>query len=173
MDFDLEEATAILRRTPATLTALLRDLPEAWSRARDGEGEWSPYDVAGHLLLAEQQLWIPRLRIVLEPGEASVFTPFQPDGFLGALDGWDLGRRLDGFARAREESLRALAALRLGPAELARPGRHPDLGPVTAGQLLATWVAHDLNHLGQIVDTLARQYRQAVGPWRAYLGILQ
>jgi hypothetical protein len=43
---------------------------------------------------------------------------------------------------------------------------------VTLGQLLATWVAHDLTHLGQLARVMAKRYREAVGPWRAFLPLL-
>lgn len=52
------------------------------------------------------------------------------------------------------------------------PSAHPELGPVTLRQLLATWVVHDLGHLHQVAKAMAFQYRDEVGPWREYLTIL-
>jgi uncharacterized protein YndB with AHSA1/START domain len=167
---DPAEAATILARTPAVLDHLLRDLPEPWVHGHEGGESWSPFDVVGHLLHGEEANWIPRARVILERGENATFEPFDRDAFFEKSKG--LGDLLDGFAAARARSLRELEALRLGAADLARPGRHAEFGRVTLGELLATWVAHDLNHLGQIVTTMAKQYDAAVGPWKAYLGIL-
>jgi hypothetical protein len=169
---DPAEAAAILGRTPAVLDHLLRGLPEPWAHAHEGGESWSPFDVVGHLLHGEEVNWIPRARIVLERGEGATFEPFDRVAFFEKSKGKRLPDLLDGFAAARARSLRDLEAMRLGAADLARPGRHPEFGRVTLGELLATWVAHDLNHLGQIVTTMAKQYDAAVGPWKAYLGIL-
>ena len=76
------------------------------------------------------------------------------------------------FAALRRDNLRVLAALSLTRKDFDRRGRHPELGSVTLGQLLATWVAHDLDHLTQVARVLARQYSDEVGPWRAYLRII-
>lgn len=78
---------------------------------------------------------------------------------------------LDRFAVRRIANITELESL-IGRDDLNRRGSHPDFGTVTLSQLMATWVVHDLNHLGQIVKTLAKQYRDAVGPWREYLPIL-
>jgi uncharacterized protein YndB with AHSA1/START domain len=169
---DPAEAAAILGRTPAVLDHLLRGLPEAWVHGHEGGESWSPFDVVGHLLHGEEVNWIPRARTILERGEDAPFEPFDRVAFFEKSKGKRLVDLLDGFAAARARSLRDLEAMPLGAADLARPGRHPDFGRVTLGELLATWVAHDLNHLGQIVTTMAKQYDAAVGPWKAYLGIL-
>ena len=79
---------------------------------------------------------------------------------------------LDEFETLRGASLDALATAGLTTADLAREGRHPELGLVTLGQLLATWAVHDLNHIGQIVRVMSAGYVTAVGPWKQYLGIL-
>jgi hypothetical protein len=173
MQADLELTCALLSRTPATLDALLRDLPEAWTLANEGENTWSAFDVAGHLIHGERTDWIPRARIILESGEARPFDRF--DRFAQAREslGKSLPQLLDEFARLRAANLDALRAMRLGPAELTRRGRHPALGVVTLSQLLATWAAHDMTHLHQVSRILAHQYRQAVGPWTAFLGVMQ
>jgi uncharacterized damage-inducible protein DinB len=173
MALDLREATGLLRRTPRVLDALLRGLPEAWLRENEGPDTWSSVEVVGHLLEAEETNWIPRLRHLIAHGDTVAFPPFDRFGFAEKLRARPAAEVLDAFAEARARSLGALDDLRLAPADLGRPGRHPDFGPVTLGQLLATWAVHDLNHLGQIVNVLARQHREAVGPWRAFLGILE
>lgn len=173
MDFDLDEALPVLRRTPAVVRALLADLPESWVAAADGPGAWTPFDVVGHLIHGERTDWIPRVEHLLRHGDAVPFPPFDREAMFRASAGRSLGELLDTFDAARADSLARLAALGLTSADLARLGRHPEFGAVTLGQHLATWVAHDLNHVGQIVRTMARQYATAVGPWRAYLSVLR
>jgi hypothetical protein len=170
---ELSEATAVLSRTPTVLAALLTGLPEAWLRRTDGPGTWSAYDIAGHLEHVESADWLPRTRMILEHGTDRAFVPVDREAMLSrAGDGDAVSDVLARFAAARAASLAELAGLRLTAADLARRGRHPEFGEVTLGQLLATWVAHDLTHLGQIGEVLARRYREDVGPWRAYLPAL-
>ena len=170
--FAVDEAAAILARTPATLDALLRGLPGGWIAAHEGGETWSPFDVIGHLIHGERTDWLPRVRIILEHGEAVPFTPFDRFAFRTASAGHSTSALLQRFAVLRGESLRAVAAMRLDSVVLARKGTHPGLGRVTFGQLLAAWVVHDLGHVKQVARTMAGQYRDAVGPWREYLTIL-
>jgi hypothetical protein len=171
--FVLHEAVDILARTPGTLDALLRGLPDAWIVANEGGETWSPFDVVGHLIHGERADWVPRARIILNHGEARAFDPFDRLAQFTESEGRTLASLLDEFATLRQQSLRDLAALRLTDADLDRRGRHPAFGVVTLGQLLATWVAHDLDHIMQISRVLARQYSDEVGPWRAYLRIIE
>jgi hypothetical protein len=173
MEFRFEEALPVLRRTPAVLRVLLADLPDAWTSATEGPGTWSPFDVVGHLIHAEQTNWMPRVEHILRHGDAAAFPPFDRDAMFAASKGRSLSELLDAFDKARAESLVRLDRLGLTAADLERRGRHPEFGVVTLGQQLSTWVAHDLGHLGQIVRVMARQYSDAVGPWRAYLSILR
>jgi hypothetical protein len=170
--FVLDEAVAILTRTPATLDALLRGLPACWIEAHEGGETWSPFDVIGHLIHGERTDWIPRARLILERGETKDFEPFDRFAQLEVTRGRSLDSLLDEFTVARADSLRALDGFALTTADLGRLGRHPQLGPVTLGQLLATWTAHDLDHVVQISRVMARQYTDAVGPWQAYLRII-
>jgi hypothetical protein len=172
VDFVLSEAVRILERTPATLRACLPALPEPWRRADEGPDTWSPFDVLGHLVHGERTDWIARARSILEHGEERTFEPFDRLGMRRESQGKTLEELLHEFETLRAASLRTLADWNLGPADLGRRGRHPDFGPVTLQQLLATWVVHDLGHVAQIHRVLARQYRTAVGPWKAYLPIL-
>jgi hypothetical protein len=171
-EFNLDDAVAVLGRTPAGLDALLKDLPETWVRATEGDGTWSPYDVVGHLIHGERADWIPRARHILA-GERGPFEPFDREAQFRESRGRSLGELLETFAELRRENVAALAGMKLTSADLSRKGLHPELGEVTLGQLLATWVVHDLDHVGQIVRTTAKVYAEAVGPWRAYLSILQ
>ncbi len=162
----------MLARTPATLDAMLRDLPDHWVSAHEGGDTWSPFDVVGHLIHGERTDWVPRARMILEDGEARTFETFDRLAQFAASEGRTLSSLLDEFAEARAASLRDLAVLGLAERDLDRRGRHPAFGPVTLRQLLATWVAHDLDHVVQVSRTLANQYADAVGPWRAYLRII-
>ena len=170
--FVLEEAVAVLARTPAALDALLRGLPDGWIAANEGGETWSPFDVVGHLIHGEHTDWVPRARIILEQGEGRPFDKFDRFAQLAVSKGRTLAGLLDEFATLRQDNLRQLAALGVTEADLDRRGRHPELGVVTLRQLLATWVAHDLDHVVQITRVLARQYSDQVGPWRAYLRII-
>ena len=171
-EFRLTDAVVLLSRTPAALDALLRGLPDSWTHANEGEGTWSAFDIVGHLIEGEHSDWIPRARIILESGESRPFTPFDRGAQFERNRGKTLHQLLDEFARARRESLSALAALNLKPEDLERRGTHPKFGSVTLAQLLATWTVHDLNHLHQLARVLAGQYREAVGPWTAFLGVM-
>jgi len=173
MEHDLGHTISLLTRTPAALNALLRDLPEAWTFRNEGENTWSAFHVVGHLLHGEHTDWMPRVRIVLEFGEARAFEPFDRWGQERESQGKSLGELLDEFARLRSENLGELRAMNLRQEDFARRGRHPALGVVTLSELLATWTAHDLTHLHQISRVMAHQYREAVGPWSVYLGVLQ
>jgi len=172
MDFELEHAKEILGRTPATLNAMLRDVSEAWLVGNEGAETWSPYDVVGHLIHGEETDWIPRARIILEHGEARAFEPFDRVGMFEKSKGKTIAELLDEFAKLRKQSLNELSAMNLTPELLEKRGSHPELGVVTMKLLLAAWVVHDLGHVRQIVRVMAKQYSDAVGPWRAYLSIL-
>jgi hypothetical protein len=172
MEFQLDHAREILRRTPATLNSLLRHLPEEWSLSNEGAESWSPFDIVGHLIHAEEADWIARARIILEYGEKRAFEPFDRFAMFEKSRGRSLGDLLDRFERLRGESLKELEGMNLSQEILAKRGTHPELGVVTLSQLLSTWVVHDLGHLGQIVRVMAKQYTEAVGAWQAYLPIL-
>ena len=174
MEHNLPHTIALLSRTPAAVNALLRDLPEAWMLQNEGENTWSAFDVLRHLIQGERTDWMPRARMILQFGETKVFEPEPPDRWAQEREsqGKSLAPLLDEFARLRSENLGELGALNLRAADLTRRGRHPALGVVTLSQLLATWAAHDLTHLHQVSRVMAHQYREAVGPWRAYLGVM-
>ena len=172
MEQHLETTVALLRRTPGALDALLRGLPLEWTTRNEGDGTWSAIEIVGHLAHAEITNWMPRVRWLLEYAESQPFPPFDRTGFKKLVEGRELGAVLDDFTRLRAQSLAALAELNLQLEDLARTGRHPVFGTVTMSQLLATWAAHDANHLHQLARVLAHQYRKAVGPWSAFLGVM-
>jgi hypothetical protein len=171
--FNLAEAIALLTRTPATLNALLRGLPDIWALSNEGKDTWSAFDIVGHLNSAERHDWMPRVRTIVESGEARPLDPFDRVAQTRESEGKSLEQLLDDFNWLRSESLAALQALNLQSADLARRGTHPALGTVTLSELLATWAVHDLTHLHQLSRVMAYQYRDAVGPWSAYLGVLK
>jgi hypothetical protein len=172
-EFTLAETIAVLNRTPATLNALLSGMPNIWVRCNEGKDTWSAFDIVGHLIVGERTDWMPRVRVILEHGEARPFDPF--DRFAQKKDRQDksLEQLLDDFTRLRKENLAALQTLNLQKNDLSRRGCHPALGVVTLSELLATWAVHDLTHLHQLSRVMAHRYRDAVGPWKAYLGVLQ
>jgi hypothetical protein len=172
-EFNLADIIAVLTRAPATLDALLRGLPDIWVRSNEGGNSWSAFDIVGHLIFGERTDWMPRLRIILENGEARPFDPFDRFAQFQESQGKSLDQLLDEFARLRKENLASLEALNLQPQDFARRGTHPALGVVTLSQLMATWAAHDLTHVHQLSRVMAYQYRDAVGPWSAYLGVMQ
>lgn len=167
----LADAATMLARTPKVLRTLLEGLPEEWQHRNDGPGTWSAYDIAGHLLNGDFDNWLPRLMMIVEHGTDRMFVPFDRVAMLG----WErepVEGLLDRFAQARQASLEGLAKLALTEDGMRRRGLHPEFGEVTAEQVLSTWVAHDLTHLAQIGEVLARRYRREVGPYRAYLPAL-
>lgn len=172
MQHNLQHTISLLSRTPAALEALLRGLPDTWTLQNEGEKTWSPFDIVGHLIHGERADWMPRAKTILQFGESKAFEPFDRWAQERESQGKSLAQLLDEFARLRSENLSELGALNLMPEDLARHGRHPALGRVTLSQLLATWAAHDLTHLHQISRVMAHQYREAVGPWSEYLGVL-
>ena len=173
MQHNLQHTILLLARTPATLDALLRDLPEEWTMRNEGGNTFNAFDVIGHLIQGERTDWMPRAKRILEFGESRAFDPFDRRAQERESQGKSLPQLLDEFARLRAENLAELRALNVTDQELNRRGLHPELGTVTLSQLLATWAAHDLTHLHQISRIMAHQYREAVGPWTAYLGVMQ
>jgi uncharacterized damage-inducible protein DinB len=170
--FSFDDAIPILRGTPIVLRAWLEDLPDSWTMANEGPETWSPFDIVGHLIHGERTDWMDRVDILLAHGESRAFTPFDRFAQFEASRGKSLDQLLDTFAELRAANLARLESLELSPEDFPRRGRHPELGQVTLSQLLATWVAHDLNHLGQIARVMGRQYTEAVGPWVEYLPML-
>jgi len=173
MGHNLQHTISLLTRTPAALNVLLRDLPETWTLQNEGENTWSAFDVVGHLIHGERTDWMVRTKLILQSGETQPFARFDRWAQQRESQGKSLGQLLDEFAGLRAENLDELRAMNLRAEDLERRGRHPALGVVTLSELLATWAAHDLTHLHQISRIMAHQYREAVGPWTAYLGVMQ
>jgi uncharacterized damage-inducible protein DinB len=171
MNYSLNLASQVLRATPPTLEALLSDLSDDWTHESEGSGAWTPYEVVGHLTFVEESDWIDRTHIILEHGTNRVFAPVDREAGFERFTGVSLPDLLTRFAEVRVANLLLLESL-VSPENLDRRGVHPDFGEVRLDQLLAAWVVHDLNHVGQIVKTMGKRYTEAVGPWRAYLPII-
>lgn len=167
----IDDTTDLLGRTPILLSALLSGVPDAWTRTPDVEGGWRPRDVVGHLISAELEDWLPRVRRIIEDGPERPFDPFDRFAHVERDVDVPLDELLRRFAALRTESLAQLAGLATDR-DLDRRGRHPALGEVTLGQLLATWAVHDLDHVAQVFAAMAGSHDAEVGPWKAYLGIL-
>jgi hypothetical protein len=172
MEFHLDRSGKILANTPRVLRTLLEGLPEGLTSANYGPDTWSPHEVLGHLIYGEQADWIPRARVIMQSGDNVAFEPFDRQGHAVLCREKTTAELLNLFESLRAGNLVELKSVSLKPADLARRGRHPALGPVTLAQLLATWVVHDLNHIAQICKALAYQHHEEVGPWKAYLSIL-
>lgn len=172
MDPVLSDVFSVLERTPSTLRALLQGLPTSWLRRHEGDDTFGPNQVLGHLIHGEKTDWVPRIKLILESGDARPFVPFDRRGFPGGVGQTPIAELLNEFEQLRKANLAFLGSLSLTPSQLALKGLHPELGSVTLGQLLATWVVHDLNHVAQVARVMSRRYQTAVGPWKPYLKIL-
>jgi DinB superfamily len=172
MEFELSDAIAVLERTPDTFRTLLAGLPAVWTESNEGGDSWSPFVIMGHLVHGERTDWISRAEIVLAQGPDLRFTPYDRFAQFEDSRGKSLTMLLDEFAQLRSTNLATLRSWNLSAAQLNLQGEHPQFGAVTLRQLLATWVAHDLGHIAQTTRVMAKQYRDAVGPWRAYLPVL-
>ena len=172
MQFKLDQSIEVLAHTPSVLDALLRGKSPGWLNCRKSPDAFSPIDVVGHLMLADETDWLPRVRMILAGHTHTPFEPFDRFDFQRLIAGKSIESLLNDFATLRNQSLQTLTSLQITEEQLALPGTHPEFGPVTLRELLATWVVHDLNHIQQIVRTMSNEYREAVGPWHAYLSIL-
>jgi hypothetical protein len=172
MQIDLELIINHLGRTPELLKDLLSEAPETAVYGNEGPGTWTPFDVVGHLIHAEITDCIPRAKIILQQGESRPFDPFDREAMLECSKGKTLNQLLEEFAELRKKNIVILREMNLSPDDFSRKGTHPALGTVTLGQLLATWVVHDLDHVNQIIRVTAKQFGSSVGPWEAYLSVL-
>lgn len=168
---DVPEAAAVLERTPIVLRALLEGLPESWLKAHEGPGTFGPREILGHLIFGDKTDWVPRIKQILESQTDQPFRAFDRRGF-GDVSSVSVVALLDAFQALRRSNLAFLAGLSLSASQLELPGLHPELGRVTLGQLLATWVAHDLDHVAQLVRVISKRYANEVGPWHRFLRIL-
>lgn len=173
MIFSLSQSIEILERTPHVLTALLQNLSAEWIANNEGEATWSVYDIIGHLIHGEKTDWIPRMEIILSDKADKAFEPFDRFAQFKESNGKSLHQLLDEFKSLREKNIAQLRFKKLGDANMIQIGVHPEFGEVTLVQLLSTWTVHDLNHIAQICRVMAKQYKEEVGPWQQYLGILK
>lgn len=173
MEYRLDDALAVLERTPTVISAMLHELPEGWTSGNEGAESWSPVEVVGHLIHGERADWVTRGRTILDSGETETFRPFDRAAHLEESQTTPLQDLLDKFAQRRCENIDRVKDWNLTDDDLDRRGKHPDFGSVTLRELLATWVVHDLAHVAQIARVMAKQYATQVGPWAAYLPVLR
>lgn len=172
MPFSLEDSIQILSRTPEVLSSLLRDIPSHWSDQNEGGDTWSAFDVLGHLVYCDQNAWIQRIEIALSDNQIRRFEPLDRFAQIELNREKSINQLLEEFRVSRSTCLSELKRLNPGENQLSRTATHPDLGSVTLAQLIATWTAHDLVHLSQISRVMAKQYKDAVGPWIVNMKIL-
>jgi hypothetical protein len=170
--FQLGEAISVLEATPETLRALLEELPDSWLEFKEDPEAWNPRTIVVHYIHNDMENWMPRVRAILSTAEERSFPPFQQLPELSEYEAMDIRQLLAKFADLRQKNLSELRSHDLGPADFSREAEHPVLGTVNLRQLLASWVVHDLNHQHQIVKSMAKRYREAVGPWRPNLPIV-
>jgi hypothetical protein len=173
MNFTIDKSIEILERTPDVLKSMLSGLSSEWTLANEGDGTWSAYDVIGHLIHGERTDWIPRAKVILSGKDNRQFTPFDRFAQFSESREKSLQELLSEFELLRKENLNWLVEKRINDKDLEEKGIHPDFGEVSLSQLLATWVVHDLTHIAQISRVIAKQYKEAVGPWIVYLRVLQ
>jgi len=172
MQYDLHKSLAILDRTPAVLRQLLQGLDPDWLMNNEGPDTFSPFDVLGHLVHGEKTDWTARIKLVLEHGNTKAFEKFDRFAMYEESEGKTINQLLDEFEKLRKENLDWLKSLSLTANDLYKKGLHPVLGEVTLENLLATWVVHDLTHISQISRVMAKQYKEAIGPWTEFFRIL-
>jgi hypothetical protein len=173
MEFDFNKSIELLQTTPSILRAWLDQLPQDWVLSNEGEDTWSPFDVVGHLIHGEKTDWIARAEIILSDEADREFTPFDRFAMFEDSKGKTIHELLSEFEDLRRQNFERLRSLQISEADFDKTGLHPNLGVVTLRQLISTWVAHDLDHIGQIAGIMARQYKEEVGPWRGFLSILE
>jgi len=172
MKYNTKQAIEILDQTPKTLKSFLGQLSDDWIFSNEGHSSWSPYDIVGHLIHGEKTDWIPRLKIILNDSKNKTFESFDRFAQFEASKGKSLPQLLEAFEILRRNNLKTLKELNLSIEQLQLKGLHPELGETTLSQLLSTWVTHDLSHIAQISRVMAKQYKSEVGPWIAYISIL-
>ncbi|ASK30675.1 hypothetical protein CEY12_11365 [Chryseobacterium sp. T16E-39] len=171
MPFNLNKAVEILERTPNVLTLMLDGLSDEWIYNNEGEETWSPFDVIGHLIHGEKTDWLVRTELILS-NEDKKFPEFDRFAQFEESKGKTLSQMLQEFQNLRKNNLAALQDKKITIEDLNKTGVHPTFGNVTLKHHLSTWVAHDLGHIAQISRVMAKQYKEEVGPWRAFLPIL-
>ena len=171
MQFQINDALPVLERTPSVVSLLVKDLPDPWIYQNEGPDTWNVFDIIGHYIHGEKTDWIPRMKIILGEGDKR-FVPFDRFAQFKDSKGKSLHQLLDEFGALRKQNIEELRSIVLDEATLEKKGIHPQFGEVSLRELLASWVVHDLTHINQIARVIAKQYEQAVGPWKAYMGIL-
>lgn len=173
MKFNLEKSIQILEKTPLVLEIQLKNLHLDWINAKEGENTWSPKDIVGHFIVGEETDWIPRAKLILESeNEPPLFTSFDMKAHEKEITENSIDGLLDKFKNLRKNNVQLLKEFKLQKEDYLKQGVHPVLGLITLNELLATWVVHDLGHLSQVNRILAKEYKEEIGPWKAYFKIV-
>jgi len=143
-----EEIADLLEMSGRSFANTLRAVPPQVASWHPAEGEWCVNECLGHVIEAEKRGFAGRIRIMLGADNPSLETWDQVEVQKARRD---CGRKpeelLDEFEPLRRDSVELVRSLRLE--QLARPGSHPEVGPLTVGDVLHEWVHHDGNHLRQ------------------------
>ena len=159
-----------LSRTPTVLRAAVLGRPDEWLDSRHAPDVFSPRQTVAHLLICEAE-WIVRIRRVLEPERDFPPGPYDDVRSADLATSRSTAPLLDGFEAARFENLCELQTLGLTPEDLDKSRDYDEPWTDEVGQLLATWVAHDLYHLGQIFKSFSALYIDRIGPYQAHLNL--
>jgi hypothetical protein len=158
----------VLRRELAqgaeTIQGLVAGVLPAEARVRPAPDAWSILEVVAHLLDEEREDFRPRLDLVLHrPHET--WTPIDPAGWVTArgYNDRELGATLRDFLAERERSLAWLAGL--AAPDWSREYQ-ASWGPITAGDLAASWAAHDLLHTRQLLELRRTRLLALTAPHR-------
>lgn len=143
---------------------LLADVPPEQARWKPAPEKWSLLEVINHLADEEREDFRTRVDLTLHhPGEP--WPSIDPQGWVVAreYDRRDLGASLQDFLRERARSVEWLRSLE--QADPAATYQHPKFGPITAGDLLGSWLAHDLIHIRQMTRLHYEYLAQRVAPY--------
>lgn len=169
MTFEIDHALEVLSRTPTVLSKQLAGLSEDWINANEGPNTWSPKEVVAHLIVNEETNFLPRTLLILSGSEEKILQPINMTSHLPRSKSSTIDSLLAEFAEVRQKNLQMLRALKLSHVDLHRTATHPKVGEVELKNILSTWVAHDLTHIGQIARVMAKQYKDEVGPFIQFL----
>ena len=172
MEFQIDDAIKLLSQTPATLSSLLKNLPEKFIKQNEGGDSWSPKDVIAHLILGDEADWINRVKFIIEHGISKPFQHSDPSAQFEQIKRKSLTELLQLFANLRQKNLEELKQLHLSSEQLQIKGAHPAFKEISIKQILSAWVVHDFNHIYQISRIIAKQYNQELGPFKPYISIL-
>lgn len=162
MDILLDRVLSVLRITSSRWQELARSIPPDMINRAPLAGEWSAVECLNHMIDIEQVFQF-RLQAFREGRDFPDFNPDKEGTNTASRSAADLAEKFD---HLRTESLQQIE--QISPADYGLVARHAELGPVTLGQMLNEWAAHDLNHTIQAERALIQPFLSECGPWRKY-----